>query len=140
MVPVWYYGYMVTNITSRTMTIYVKGLTAQQLDRPVYMYMYVMYVAYQLFTHICTNDVHIKSTMRMNFFQRKREYSETWKLGTPRELWKKVLNFEVILHVLSVVHVFPRSISMQHFVHCIGLDIGVSVLNSQVVPISQVVL
>ncbi len=54
-------------------------------------------------------------------------YSGTWELGTPKGLWKTVLNSEVVL--------FLRSIS----VYWIGLGTGVAVLNSQVVPISQVV-
>ncbi len=53
---------------------------------------------------------------------------EPWKLGTPEGLWKTVLNSEVVL--------FLRSISMSW----IGIGIGVAVLNSHVVPISQVVL
>ncbi len=55
-------------------------------------------------------------------------YSETWELGTPKGLSKTVLNSEVVL--------FLRSISMYWI--CIGTE--VAVLNSQVVPISQVVL
>ena len=55
-------------------------------------------------------------------------YSETWELGTPTGLWKTVLNSELVL--------FLRSIS----VYWIGLGTGVAALNSQVVPISQVVL
>ncbi len=55
-------------------------------------------------------------------------YSETWELGTPKGLWKTVLNSEVVL--------FLRFISM----YWIGLGTEVAVLNSQVVPISQVVL
>ncbi len=55
-------------------------------------------------------------------------YSGTWELGTPKGLFKTVLNSEVVL--------FLRSISM-----CwIDLGTEVAVLNSQVVPISQVVL
>ncbi len=57
-----------------------------------------------------------------------KQYSETWELGTPTGLWKTLLNTEVVL--------FLRSIS----VCWIGLGTGVAVLNSQVVPISQVVL
>ena len=56
------------------------------------------------------------------------KYSGTWELGTLKRLWKTVLNLEVAL--------FLRSIS----VYWIGLGTGVAVLNSQVVPISQVVL
>ena len=55
-------------------------------------------------------------------------YSETWELGTPKGLWETVLNSEVVL--------FLRSISM----YWIGLGTEVAVLNSQVVPISQMVL
>ncbi len=55
-------------------------------------------------------------------------YSGTWELGTPKGLWKTVQNSEVIL--------FLRSISM----YWIGLGTEVAVLNSRVVPISQVVL
>ncbi len=55
-------------------------------------------------------------------------YTETWELGTPKGLWKTVLNSEVIL--------FLRSIS----VYWIGIATEVAVPNSQVVPISQVVL
>ncbi len=55
-------------------------------------------------------------------------YNGTWELGTLKGLWKTVLNCEVVL--------FLRSSSM----HWIGLGTGVAVLNSQVVPISQVVL
>ena len=53
-------------------------------------------------------------------------YSETWELGTAQELSKTLLNYEVVL--------FIRSISM----YCLGTEVGV--LNSQAVPISQVVL
>ena len=52
----------------------------------------------------------------------------TWELGTPRELWKTVLNSEVAL--------FLRFISL----YWINIGTGVAVLNSQVVPLSQVVL
>ncbi len=55
-------------------------------------------------------------------------YSETWELGTSKGLWKTVLNSEVVL--------FLRSIS----IYWIGLGAEVAVPNSQVVPISQVVL
>ncbi len=55
-------------------------------------------------------------------------YSRTWELGTPKGLWKAVLNSEVVL--------FLRSISMYWI--CLGTE--VTVLRSQVVPISQVVL
>ncbi len=55
-------------------------------------------------------------------------YSGTWELGTPKGLWKTVLNSELLL--------FPRFIS----VYWIGLGTEVAVLNSQVVPISQVVV
>ncbi len=55
-------------------------------------------------------------------------YSGTWELGTPKGLWKTVLNSEVVL--------FLRSISL----YWIGLGTEVTVLNSQVVPISRVVL
>ena len=55
-------------------------------------------------------------------------YSETWKLGTPKGLSKTVLNSEVVL--------FLRSIST----YCIRLWTEVAALNSQGVPISQVVL
>ncbi len=55
-------------------------------------------------------------------------YSETWELGTPKGLPKTVLNSEVVL--------FLRSISM----YWIGIGTEVALLNSQVVPISQVVL
>ncbi len=58
----------------------------------------------------------------------RKKYSGTSELGTPKGLSKTVLNSEVVL--------FPRSISMYR----IGLGTGVAVLNSQVVPISQVVL
>ncbi len=54
-------------------------------------------------------------------------YSGTWELGTPNGLWKTVLNSEVVL--------FLRS----NFMYLIGLGTEVAVLNSQVVPISQVV-
>ncbi len=57
-------------------------------------------------------------------------YSETWELGTAKGLWETVLNSEVVS--------FLRSISM--YMYCIGLGTEVAVLNSQVVPISQVVL
>ncbi len=60
--------------------------------------------------------------------EREQQYSETWELGTPTGLWKTLLNWEVVL--------FLRSIS----VYWIILGTGVAVLNSQVVPISQVVL
>ncbi len=53
-------------------------------------------------------------------------YSGTWELGTPKGLWKTVLNSEVVL--------FLRFIS----VYWISLGTGVAVLNSQVVPISSV--
>ncbi len=55
------------------------------------------------------------------------KYSETWELGTPKRLSKIALNSEVLL--------FLRSISM----YWIGIGTEVSVLNSQVFPISQVV-
>ncbi len=55
-------------------------------------------------------------------------YSETWELGTPKGLPKTVLNSKVVL--------FLRFISMYQ----IDLGTEVGVLNSQVVPISQVVL
>ncbi len=55
-------------------------------------------------------------------------YSGTWELGTPMGLWKTVLNSEVV-SFLSCISVF-----------WIGLGTGVAALNSQVVPISQVVL
>ncbi len=55
-------------------------------------------------------------------------YSETWELGTPKGLWKTVLNSEVIFIL--------RFIAMYWI--CLGTD--VTVLSSQVVPISQVVL
>ncbi len=55
------------------------------------------------------------------------KYSGTWELGTPKGLWKTVLNSEVVS--------FLGSISM----YWIGLGTEVVVLNSQVVPISQVV-
>ncbi len=55
-------------------------------------------------------------------------YSETWELGTPKGLWKTVLHSGVVL--------FPRSMYM----YWIGLGTEVAALNSQVVPISQVVL
>ena len=55
-------------------------------------------------------------------------YNETCELRTPKGLSKTVLNSEVVL--------VPRSISMYR----IDLGTGVAVLNSQVVPISQVVL
>ncbi len=54
-------------------------------------------------------------------------YSGTWELGTPKGLRKTVLNSEVVL--------FLRSIC----VYWMGLGTWVAVLNSQVVPISQVV-
>ncbi len=53
--------------------------------------------------------------------------SETRELGTPKGLWQTVLNSEVVL--------FLRSISM----YWIGIGTDVAVLNSQGVPISQVV-
>ena len=55
-------------------------------------------------------------------------YSGTWELGTPKGLSKTVLNSEVVL--------FARSISM----YWIDLGTEVVVLNSQVVPISQVIV
>ncbi len=55
-------------------------------------------------------------------------YSESWELGTPKGLSKTALNSEVV--------VFLRSIS----IYWIGIGTEVAVLNSQVVPISQVVL
>ncbi len=54
--------------------------------------------------------------------------SGTWELGTPKGLSKAVLNSELVL--------FVRSISM----YWIDLVNEVVVLNSQVVPISQVVV
>ncbi len=56
------------------------------------------------------------------------KYSGTWELGTPKALSKSVLNSEVVL--------FLKSISMY------WIDIGSDavVLNSQVVPISHVVV
>ncbi len=58
----------------------------------------------------------------------QQKYSETWELGTPKGLYKTVLNSEVVL--------FLRPIS----VWWIDLGTDVAVLHSQVVPISQVVL
>ncbi len=58
----------------------------------------------------------------------KLKYSGTWELGTPKGLSKTVLNSEVVL--------FFRSISM----YWIDLGTEAAVLNSQAVPISQVVL
>ncbi len=58
----------------------------------------------------------------------KSVYSETWELGTPKGLPKTVLNSKGVL--------FLRFISMYQ----IDLGTEVDVLNSQVVPISQVVL
>ncbi len=55
-------------------------------------------------------------------------YSETWELGTPKGLRKTVLNSEVLL--------FLRSLSTKS----IRLGTEVAVLNSQGVPVSQVVL
>ncbi len=55
-------------------------------------------------------------------------YSETWELGTPKGLRKGVLNSEVVL--------FLRSI----YTYWIRLQTEAAVLNSQDVPISQVVL
>ncbi len=55
-------------------------------------------------------------------------YSDTWELGTPKGLWKTVLNSEVVL--------FLSYIAMYWI--CLGTE--VTVLSSQVVPISQVVL
>ncbi len=62
-------------------------------------------------------------------FNEKQElrYSETWELGTPNGLRKTVLISEVVL--------FLRSIST----YWIQLGTEVAVLNSQGVPISQVV-
>ncbi len=52
------------------------------------------------------------------------KYSETWELGTPKGLPKPVLNSKVVhFYVLN---------------RRIGTEVGV--LNSQVVPVSQVVL
>ncbi len=79
----------------------------------------------------------LQSQIALEFFQTSPEfsfqwssqkYSGTWELGTPKGLWKTVLNSEVVL--------FLRSISM----YWIGLETEVAVLNSQDVPISQVVL
>ncbi len=56
------------------------------------------------------------------------KYSGTWELGTPKGLWKTVLNSEVVS--------FLRYISM----YWIDLGTEVVVLYSQVVPISQAVL
>ncbi len=50
------------------------------------------------------------------------------ELGTPKRLWKTVLNFEVVL--------FLRSICVCQ----IRLGTGLAVFNSQVVPVSQVVV
>ncbi len=55
-------------------------------------------------------------------------YSGTWELGTHKGLWKTVLNSEVVF--------FLRSIS----IYWIGVGTEVAVHNSQIVPISQVVL
>ncbi len=55
-------------------------------------------------------------------------YSRTWELGTPKGLWKTVLNSELVL--------FLRFIS----VYRIRLGTWVAVLNSQVVSICQVVI
>ncbi len=61
-------------------------------------------------------------------FHHETIYSGTCELGTPKGLWKTVLN--------SVVVLFLTSISM----YWIFLWTEVTVLSSQVVPISQVVL
>ncbi len=58
----------------------------------------------------------------------KWNYSGTWELGTPKGLSKTALNSEVVLLV--------RLISM----YWIDLGTEIVVLNSQVVPISQVVI
>ncbi len=55
-------------------------------------------------------------------------YSGTWELGTPKGLRKAVLNSELVLFLWS------------NSMYWIGLGTEVAVLNSQVVPISQVVL
>ena len=55
-------------------------------------------------------------------------YSGTWELGTPKGLSRSVLHSEVVL--------FVRSISMYR----VDLGTEVVVLNSQVVPVSQVVV
>ncbi len=55
-------------------------------------------------------------------------YSETSELGTAKGLSKTALNSQVVL--------FLRSI----FMYWMGIGTEVAVLNSQVVPISQVVL
>ena len=67
-------------------------------------------------------------TIIIGVFPNNGEYSGTRELGTPNEMWKTVLNSEVVL--------FLRSNSMYR----IGLRTEVAVLNSQDVPISQVVL
>ena len=69
-----------------------------------------------------------KESARFALPDKNNIYSGTWEFGTPKGLWKPVLNSEVVL--------FLRSISM----YWIGLGTEVVVLNSQVVPISQVVL
>ncbi len=61
-------------------------------------------------------------------FQQLHIYSETWELGTPKGLSKTALNSEVVL--------FLRSISM----YWLDIWAEVAVLNSQVIPISQVAL
>ncbi len=58
----------------------------------------------------------------------KNQYRGTWELGTPKGLWKTVMNSEVVL--------FLRPNSMYWI--CLGTE--VTVLSSQVVHISQVVL
>ena len=78
------------------------------------------------------NQVYSACTMSYGWSRRtlsiELNYSGTWELWTPTGLWKSVLKSKVVL--------FLRSIS----VYWIGLGIEVAALNSQVVPISQVVL
>ena len=78
-----------------------------------------------------THYMGVRFTEGFNQKQLQRQmaqYSGTWELGTPKGLSKTVLNSETVL--------FLRSISMWW----IDLGTEVAVPNSQVVPVSQVVL
>ncbi len=65
--------------------------------------------------------------MNIPFHSEVKLYSETWDLGTPKGLWKIVLNSEVVLFLSSIA------------IYWICLWTEMTVLSSQVVPISQVV-
>ncbi len=95
----------------------------------VLFFWYLMMIHHMLARgNLCTMPVVYIEYRIIVIQQINSKYSKTWELGTPKGLWKTVLNSEVVL--------FFRSISM----YWIGLGTEVALLYSQVVPFSQVVL